>query len=224
METEGVWKHRLSNWGCGALTVAVGLLLAGLAAPLWAKVALVQWSANPVVMFAAALVAIDFLYYWQHRAEHASKWLWAIHSVHHQSTICDASVSLRTSALAPLTVLVSHLPLAVLGLEFEIYVAAYLVHTAAVFLLHTRTPSWLNRAGRIFNRPHLHRGHHSNLPRLRGKNLGGVLIVWDRLFGTFEADCKEVRTFGIGQAPTLLSPLAANWAPVRAMWAAARAR
>ena len=54
--------------------------------------------------------------------------------------------------------------------------------------------------------------------------LGGVLILWDRLFGTYEGDCEGVERFGIGAAPTPMSPLAANFAPVTALWARARAR
>lgn len=215
-----VWKHRLSNWGCGALTVAAGLGLALLVRPLWNGLALLRWPGGWVGA-ALAFLALDVLYYLQHRAEHASRWLWAVHSVHHQSTICDASVSLRTSMLTPVTLLAFHLPLAVLGMPLGLYLAAYAAHTAVVFLLHTRTPSWLQAKGRIFNGPHFHRGHHSNLPRLRGKNLGGVLIVWDRLFGTFEPDVAGVETFGIGDKPTPMSPFAANLAPLRA---AVRAR
>jgi sterol desaturase/sphingolipid hydroxylase (fatty acid hydroxylase superfamily) len=217
-----LWKHRLSNWGCGALTVAAGVGLALVARPLWSQLALLRWPGGWAGA-ALAFVALDVLYYLQHRAEHSNRWMWAVHSVHHQSTICDASVSLRTSALAPLTVFAFHLPLAVLGLPLGVYVAAYVVHTALVVMLHTRTPKWMHGPARLLNGPHLHRGHHSNAPRLRGKNLGGVFIVWDRLFGTFEGDCSNVETFGIGSKPTPLSPVEANVAPLRALLATARA-
>jgi sterol desaturase/sphingolipid hydroxylase (fatty acid hydroxylase superfamily) len=162
-------------------------------------------------------MAIDLLYYGLHRAEHSNRTLWAIHSVHHQSTICDTSVSLRTSMLTPITVFGSHLVLAALGLPLWLYIPAYAAHVAVVFLLHTRTPALMNRAGWVLNRPWLHRGHHSNHPALRGKNLGGVLIVWDRLFGTFEGNCEQATAFGIGKLETPLSPVRANWMPLRAL-------
>ena len=218
-----LWKHRLSNWSCGVLTVLVGLAVTAVVAPLWVVLqrhAVVGWPAHPAVGFGLALLALDFLYYWLHRAEHRSRALWAIHSVHHQSTICDASVSLRTSALAPVSVIGSHVVLALFGLPFELYVAAYLAHTAVVFMLHTRLPGVFNRASWVFNSPYLHRAHHSTLPRLRGKNLGGVLVIWDRLFGTFEADCDDAHEFGIGRAPTPLSPVAAHAAAFRSAFGA----
>ncbi|MDP2269157.1 MAG: sterol desaturase family protein [Archangium sp.] len=221
MDATMVWKQRFSNWACGALTLLVGLTASG--ALLTAYRALecyapLRWPANPVLSFGLAFVAIDLLYYLQHRAEHRSKLLWALHAVHHQSNLCDTSVSLRSSALAPLTVLVLHLPLAFSGLPFAVYFPAYLLHVGLIFLLHSRTPRWLDRAGWVFNSPYLHRAHHSNHPKLRGKNFGGVFIVWDRLFGTFEADCDEATAFGIGRQPTPLNPLAANLAPFKAWY------
>ncbi|MFO0601312.1 MAG: sterol desaturase family protein [Myxococcaceae bacterium] len=87
--------------------------------------------------FALTFLALDALYYLQHRAEHRHRWLWKVHAVHHQARICDASVSLRTSFLAPLTVLTFHLVLALAGVPFAVYFPLYLAHTAAVFLLHT---------------------------------------------------------------------------------------
>ncbi|MEW5741342.1 MAG: sterol desaturase family protein [Myxococcota bacterium] len=216
METP-LWKHRLSNYGCGALTLLVSLTLGGLLLAAYRELSsfgLCLWPVSRAPAFLLALVALDFVYYWQHRAEHSVGLLWAIHAVHHQSNVCDASVSLRISALAPLTVLAAHLPLALLGLPFEVYLPAYLVHTGFVFLLHSRTPRWLDRAGWLFNSPYLHRAHHSNQARYRGKNLGGLFVVWDRLFGTFESDCDDATSFGVGSAPTPLNPLVANVLPL----------
>lgn len=214
-----VWKHRLSNYGCGALTALVSLALGGTVfAGYRALSGLVPWQLpHGWLVGLATFVALDLVYYLQHRAEHRSKWLWAFHSVHHQSKVCDSSVSFRTTLFAPLLILVPHLPLALLGVRFETYFVAYAVHAAAVFLLHSRTPKWFDRAGWVLNSPYLHRGHHSAIARLRGKNLGGVLIVWDRLFGTFDARCDEATTFGLGAAPTPLDPLRANWAPLAAL-------
>lgn len=215
------WKQRFSNWGCGALTLLVALTAGGSLLSAYRALecyAPLTWPANPVVSFGLAFLAIDFIYYWQHRAEHRSKLLWTIHAVHHQSQLCDTSVSLRTSALAPVTALALHLLLAFSGLPFAVYFPAYLLHSALIFLLHSRTPRWFDRAGSVFNSPYLHRAHHSNHPRLRGKNFGGVLILWDRLFGTFEGQCDEAKEFGIGKQGTPLNPLAANLAPFRAWY------
>lgn len=217
-----LWKHRLSNYGCGALTLLSSATLGALLLAAYralAPLGLGYWPRAPVAAFALAFVALDVLYYWQHRAEHRFAALWAIHAVHHQSNVCDASVSLRTSALAPVTVLALHLPLSLLGLPFEVYLPAYLAHTAFVFLLHSRTPRWLDRVGWVFNSPYLHRAHHSSQARYRGKNLGGVFVLWDRLFGTFEPDCDDATRFGIGDAPTPLHPVTANLLPLQRWWA-----
>lgn len=216
-----VWKQRFSNWACGAVTAVVGLTLGAGLLSVYRSLecyAPWRWPANPVVSFVLAFIAIDLIYYWQHRAEHRFKWLWAIHAVHHQSNLCDASVSFRTSALAPLTVLALHLPLAFSGLPFAIYFPAYVLHVGLIFLLHSRTPRWIDRAGWVFNSPYLHRAHHSNHPKLRGKNLGGVFIIWDRLFGTFEGRCEEATEYGIGKQVAPLNPLAANLAPLEACY------
>ena len=168
-----VWKQRFSNWACGVLTLLLGLTVGGslLSAFRWLGCyAPERWPRNPVQSFVLAFLAIDFIYCWQHRAEHRSKLLWVIHAVHHQSVLCDTSVSLRTSALAPLTGLCLHLLLAVSGLPFAVYFPTYLLHSAFIFLLHTRAPRFVDRAGWVLNSAYLHRAHHSNHPKLRGKN------------------------------------------------------
>jgi sterol desaturase/sphingolipid hydroxylase (fatty acid hydroxylase superfamily) len=218
MDANTVWKQRISNWACGALTAIVGLTLGGSLLAVYRTIecyAPVRWPTNPFIAFGLAFLAIDFLYYWQHRAEHRSKLLWKVHAVHHQSNLCDASVSFRTSAFAPLTALAVSLVLAVFGLPFEVYFPVYALHAGLIFLLHSRTPRWLDRAGWVLNSPYLHRAHHSNHPRLRGKNLGGVLIIWDRMFGTFEGRCDDATEYGIGKQVAPLNPLVANWLPFR---------
>lgn len=210
-----VWKQRLSNYGCGALAGMTSLTVGGALLGVYdllARHASRSWG-DGLPAYVAAFVAIDLLYYVQHRAEHRVPWLWALHEVHHQSTLCDTSVSLRLSALTPVSVLGFQLVLAVAGAPTHVYLAMYALHGALIFLLHARTPRWFDRAGWVLNSPYLHRGHHSNHPRLRGKNLGGVFVVWDRLCGTYEARCDDATRYGVGQRATPLNPVAANVAP-----------
>ncbi len=218
------WKHRLSNYGCGALAALTSLTVGSALLALYHQLSSAmphRWSDGPL-SWVAAFLALDLLYYVQHRAEHRVPLLWAVHEVHHQSKLCDTSVSLRLSALAPVTVLSFHLLLALAGVPTQVYLATYALHAALIFLLHTRTPRWLDRAGRVFNSPYLHRGHHSNHPRLRGKNLGGVLVLWDRLFGTWEPRCDDATDFGVGDRPTPLNPVLANLRPLRRLGPSAR--
>lgn len=212
-----VWKQRLSNYGCGALAGLTSLTVGGALLGVYdllARHALVSWG-DGLLAYVAAFIAIDLLYYVQHRAEHRVPWLWALHEVHHQSTLCDTSVSLRLSALTPVSVLGFQLVLAVAGVPTHVYLAMYALHGALIFLLHARTPRWFDRAGWVWNSPYLHRGHHSNHPRLRGKNLGGVFVVWDRLFGTYEPRCDDATRYGVGHRATPLNPVTANLAPWR---------
>lgn len=222
MTTERLWQIRTSNYACGALTVGVGLLVAPIALTLypWLSTNGVHaWPTNPWLAGLLAFIATDFMYYLQHRAEHALPSLWAFHAVHHQAELCDTSVSLRVSMFNPVLALVPNGLLAFLGVPVPVLLAVYGLHVALIFCLHSKTPRWFDRSGWVFNSPSVHRGHHSNEPRLRGKNFGGVLVIFDRLFNTWEPDC-DVRSFGIGQQPTVLNPVEANLRPLRQVWRA----
>lgn len=213
-----IWTHRLSNYGCGLLAAGTTLALRGAGVAVYGAgyEAGGKWIAGfGIAQVALTFLLIDILYYVQHRLEHRMGPLWAIHSVHHQSEICDASVSLRVPMLASLAVGLFHLPLSFVGIEPLTYVVAYLLHTGVVVLFHSRTPRWLDRAGWVFNSPYLHRLHHASNPELVDKNFGGVLVVWDRLFGTFQAKHEGPLVFGVDGAATPLNPLAANLAPWR---------
>jgi sterol desaturase/sphingolipid hydroxylase (fatty acid hydroxylase superfamily) len=222
-----VWHYRLSNYGCGALAAVGALLLRGLGVSAYSAGYAHGLKGMPeltVLSVVVAFVVIDGLYYLQHRLEHRVGWLWAIHSVHHQSEICDMSVSLRISFFASLAIGLFHLPLALLGVNPQTYLAAYLLHVAIVVTFHSRTPAWLDRAGRVFNSPYLHRLHHASNEALRDTNFAGVLVVWDRLFGTFRGDHSEALVFGVDGQPTPLSPIAANVKPLRALFRARSSR
>ncbi len=224
---KGIWRQRLSNYGCGALAGLVALALRGGGAAGYARSyehGLQLLPAFTPGAFLAAVLAIDFIYYWQHRLEHRLPLLWAVHAVHHQSELCDTSVSLRVPMLAGVLVALFHLPLALLGLHPVTYLAAYGLHAAVVFLWHSRTPAWLDRAGWVLNSPFIHRLHHASNPELHDRNFAGVLVVWDRLFGTFAKRFVAPLRFGVAEGPSPLSPLRANLEPWRALLRAQRKR
>jgi sterol desaturase/sphingolipid hydroxylase (fatty acid hydroxylase superfamily) len=139
-----------------------------------------------------AIVGWDFLYYCQHRAEHEIRLLWACHVNHHSSERYNLTTALR-QPWTPWTHVVFYPPLALLGVRpWMILVAEgidliyqYWVHTEAVGTL----PRWFEW---LFNTPSHHRVHHGSNPQYLDKNYGGILIVWDRLFGTFEAEDERV--------------------------------
>ena len=137
--------------------------------------------------------------------------LWAIHAVHHQSRDYNLSVSLRVGALSSLSTTLFHLPLALLGVSFAEYAALSTVHALLLFTLHSRTRLALG-PGRFFNAPVFHRVHHATNPDYIDKNFGGVLLVFDRLFGTFVALGQEP-TYGVAAQSSPFNPLRANLSP-----------
>lgn len=143
-------------------------------------------------MWALALVGWDFAYYWHHRLEHEVRLFWACHVSHHSSEQYNLSTALR-QPWTPLLSLVLYPPLALLGVPPWLILVSGGLNLLYQFWVHTevitRMPTWFEW---LFNTPSHHRVHHgSNLVYL-DKNYGGIFIVWDRLFGTFQEERERV--------------------------------
>lgn len=143
------------------------------------------------IAWIVALVGVDLLYYWWHRASHRINLIWATHVVHHQSQEYNLAVALRQSWFTSATTWVFYLPLAVLGVPVQIYAMALAINTVGQFWFHTRVLGRLGPLEWVVNTPSHHRVHHGVNPEYIDKNYGGLLIVWDRLFGTFQAEDQE---------------------------------
>lgn len=211
----GSIRQTLSNAGVGALFLAVQLLLRGTLIAAYASVASVvpyKLPSGALWVLPLALLLLDFVYYVQHRLEHAVPLLWAIHAVHHQSRDFNLSVSLRAGMLSSVSTLGFHCLLALCGVSATLYAIVVTIHIALVFTLHARTKFTLG-PGRFFNAPVLHRVHHGSESRHIDKNFGGVLMIFDRLFGTFSPYVVEP-TFGVTGEQNRLNPVEANFAPI----------
>lgn len=141
--------------------------------------------------FALALVGDDFLYYWFHRLHHEVRILWAAHVNHHSSRHYNLSTALRqswTTFTSPLF----YLPLPLLGIDPLVVVTVHSVNLLYQFGIHTELIDSLGPFERVFNTPSHHRVHHGRNVRYLDKNHGGILIVWDRWFGTFEPETEPV--------------------------------
>jgi sterol desaturase/sphingolipid hydroxylase (fatty acid hydroxylase superfamily) len=140
-------------------------------------------------------VAFDFLYYLSHVAGHRIRFFWATHAPHHSTTRLNLSAALRngwTSFAYPMVYF--RILLLLIGFGLEMVVAVSLAHIAYQFAIHTSLVGRLPAAVEaIFNTPSHHRVHHALNPQYLGRNFGGVLIVWDRLFGTFQAEDPGVK-------------------------------
>jgi sterol desaturase/sphingolipid hydroxylase (fatty acid hydroxylase superfamily) len=141
------------------------------------------------VAFVLLFIAEDFTYYVWHRASHEVRFLWAAHESHHSSERFNLSTALRQSWTTPLTVplfyawlpLAGFHPLMILGQISLSLIYQFWIHTELV----RRMPAWFEA---VLNTPSHHRVHHGANVRYLDRNHAGILIVWDRLFGTFEAE------------------------------------
>ncbi len=158
----------------------------------------------------AVFVLVDFCYYWSHRLSHEINLLWAGHVVHHSSEEYNLAVALRQSSLHGLFTWIFYVPLALLGVPGEMFVACYALNLLYQFWIHTRAVGKMGRLTEwVLNTPSHHRVHHGRNPKYLDRNHAGALIVWDRMFGTFQAE-EEEPVYGITKPLQSWNPLWAN--------------
>lgn len=137
-------------------------------------------------------VVWDFVYYWLHRAEHEVRLLWASHVSHHSSERYNFSTALRQAPF-PWGIVVAFPPIALLGVRPEVIVACGGMNLLYQFFIHTEVVGRLHPVVEyVFNTPSHHRVHHGSNPGYIDKNHGGILILWDRAFGTFKEEGERV--------------------------------
>ncbi|HWB75346.1 MAG TPA: sterol desaturase family protein [Nannocystaceae bacterium] len=142
------------------------------------------------------LAAEDLCYYCFHRVSHRVPFFWAAHEAHHSSDRYNFSTALRLSWTTPWTGLPFWWPLPLLGFHPTWIVVVHAASLAYQFLLHTQLVGKLGPLEWVLNTPSHHRVHHGCDAEYLDKNLGGIFIVWDRLFGTF-AEERRAPTYGL---------------------------
>jgi sterol desaturase/sphingolipid hydroxylase (fatty acid hydroxylase superfamily) len=197
------------------------------------------WCADRLALFAlpadawwvwvSGLLLYDFLYYWLHRAGHEVNILWAAHVVHHQSEDYNLSTALRQTGSGVLLGWAFYLPMALLGYPLEVFAVVALIDLLYQFWVHTELVGRLGWFDRVFCSPPNHRAHHAVNDRYLDRNYGGILILWDRLFGTFvEEDDADPPVYGTRAPLRSWNPLWANaevyWATLKDAWHARRWR
>jgi sterol desaturase/sphingolipid hydroxylase (fatty acid hydroxylase superfamily) len=171
---------------------------------------LTWFTATPkgIALWVVAALAWDFCYYWFHRMSHEISILWASHAVHHQSEDYNLSTAQRQSSTGFLLGWIFYVPLYVIGFPLQVVLTVGAINLIYQFWVHTQLIGRMGILDRILVTPSNHRVHHAQNKRYIDKNYGGILILWDRLFGTFEDERKdEPVIFGVRK------PLA-NWNPV----------
>lgn len=143
-------------------------------------------------------LATDFVWYWYHRFGHEVNVLWSVHVVHHQSEDFNYTVSGRITVLQAFARGLFWSVLPVIGFPAPMIAVLLLIHGTYPFFTHTQLVGKLGWLESIFVTPSHHRVHHSSNPEYLDKNYGDVLIIWDKLFGTF-AEEKSVPVYGLVQ-------------------------
>ena len=151
-------------------------------------------------------VMIDFVYYWYHRFSHRVRFMWAVHMNHHSSEEMNFTVSLRQAWFGPITKVPFFIVMPLIGFDPIITAVAGVASTLWGVIGHTQ---WIKRMGvleYILVTPSSHRVHHGSNECYIDKNYGNLLIVWDRLFGTFAEEIETVR-FGIRENVKTFNPI-----------------
>lgn len=163
-------------------------------------------------------IGVDFFYYWAHRMSHEVNLFWLGHIVHHQSEEYNLSVALRQSTFQKMFTFYFYFPMAVLGFKPEWFVLTGAFNLLYQFWIHTevikKMPRWYEY---LFNTPSHHRVHHGRNPKYIDRNHAGTLMIWDRMFGTFQKE-EEVPTYGITAPTNSWNPIVANIQPFVRLW------
>jgi alkylglycerol monooxygenase len=157
-----------------------------------------------------AFVLYDFCYYWNHRLGHEMNILWAAHVVHHSSEEYNLTTALRQSGSSFFS-WIFYLPMAILGFEPIVLITVGSLNLIYQFWVHTRHIPKLGWYESVFVTPSNHRVHHAQNQIYIDRNYGGVFIIWDRLFGSFQEELNsEQPIYGIRKALKSWNPIWAN--------------
>ncbi|HVT36589.1 MAG TPA: sterol desaturase family protein [Nevskiaceae bacterium] len=191
------WKEILANLSLGAgyqvMEVLMWLLVTG-AIFGWVyshrlfTIPVNGWTVIPI------FVLVEFCYYWFHRSSHRVRWWWSAHVPHHSGEVMNFTTAMRQSLLnAVVGIFIFYLPPVWLGVPPAVVMFMLAVDLAYQYFVHTeaigRLPAWYEY---IFDTPSNHRVHHGRNPQYIDKNYGGVLIIFDRWFGTYEPEVEKV--------------------------------
>jgi len=146
---------------------------------------------HPVLYWAVLLIAQDLLFYLLHLTDHYCRLFWAVHVTHHSSEEFNLTVGFRSSVFQPVYRFLYFIPLALLGFRGIDIMFVYSVTQIYGILIHTQTVGKLGWLEHILVTPSHHRVHHGSNPKYLDKNMGMLLIVWDKLFGTFQKELDD---------------------------------
>lgn len=200
----------------GLVTKVIGLLTYTIA---WEHFGQFELAAGSLWVWVFAFVFYDFCYYWNHRLGHERSVLWAAHSVHHQSEEYNLTTALRQTSTGFIFGWIFYLPMALIGVPPLVFLAVASLNLLYQFWVHTRHIPKLGLFEWVFITPSNHRVHHAQNQIYMDRNYGGVFILWDRLFGSFQEELDEHPVvFGVTTPLASWNPLWANLQVYAALW------
>jgi sterol desaturase/sphingolipid hydroxylase (fatty acid hydroxylase superfamily) len=205
----------ITSISLGSLSRLRGLVFLGLGSWFYQKASgdyrLFELPDSGPIIWIFALIAYDFSYYWFHRVSHEVNLFWAAHVVHHQSEDYNLGTALRQSG-SGLFGFVFYLPWLVVGIPPAIFFASGAINLVYQFWVHTQHVKRLGPLEYILITPSNHRVHHAQNPIYIDRNYGGILCIWDRLFGTFQDELdSEPCIYGIRKPLHSYNPFWANF-------------
>jgi alkylglycerol monooxygenase len=189
----------IANLSCGITSQLSGIffrvLAVGVYEIIFSNFSIIHLERN-WMYWTALFFLVDLGYYWAHRMSHEINLFWGGHVVHHQSEEYNLSVALRQSSFQVVWTFFFYLPLAVAGFDTTDFLLISALNTLYQFWIHTETINKMGWLEYVLNTPSHHRVHHGRDPKYIDKNHAGTLIIWDRMFGTFQQE-EERPTYGI---------------------------
>lgn len=166
-----------------------------------------------------AFFADDCTYYWYHRISHGCRFFWASHVVHHSSQRYNLSTALRQTWTGSFTSFIFWMWMPLVGFPPTMILSMGAISLLYQFWIHTELVRSVGPLELVFNTPAHHRVHHASNPHYIDRNHGGTLIIWDRLFSTFEAeDPADVPRYGLTKNIHTYNPLRISFHEWADMW------
>ena len=205
----------ISSLFMGSLRGTSGILKIGIGGTIFyiieTEFSLWRMDDTNILTWVFAFVAYDFFYYWFHRISHERQIFWASHVAHHQSEEYNLSTALRQTGTGFLITWVFYIPLFAMGVPSFVFVSVASINLIYQFWVHTKHIGKLGWYEWIFVTPSNHRVHHAINNEYVDKNYGGVFILWDRLFGSFQEELEEEEcVYGIRGPIKTFNPIWAN--------------
>jgi sterol desaturase/sphingolipid hydroxylase (fatty acid hydroxylase superfamily) len=214
------YQETLANFAVGVVhevlsnTIAIVFIYVGLS--FFSALSPFSISINIWTVLLAILIG-DFLYYWNHVAEHRIRLFWAHHSVHHSSTDFNLSVALRLAWTEDFVLWIFYIPMVLIGFHPLVVLLSLEVIGLYQVWIHNQKIGQMGILDEFLNTPSLHRVHHGANSQYIDKNYGGILSIWDKLFGTYEPEQEKV-VYGLTENIQTRNPIKINFVEYFRIW------